>query len=121
MTQERPPQATPAYASLRLRLLALLDAGDLDAALQAGLMDYPAVACEPQDAPLLAAHQSQRQRLQLFVGKRRRIGPMGRAMDAINGRGIDGEIQVGRFLFDHHFEERANIHETPLILLLRDG
>lgn len=58
MTQERPPQATPAYASLRLRLLALLDAGDLDAALQAGLMDYPAVAGEPEDAALLAA-QSQ--------------------------------------------------------------
>ena len=55
MTQERPPQATPAYASLRLRLLALLDAGDLDAALQAGLMDYPAVAGEPEDAALLAA------------------------------------------------------------------
>ncbi len=39
---------------------------------------------------------------------------MCRAMDAINGGRIDGEIQVGRFLLDHHFEKRANIHEMPL-------
>ena len=55
MTRERPPQASPARASLRLQLLALLHAGDLDAALQAGLMDYPAVPGDPGDAPLLAA------------------------------------------------------------------
>ena len=55
MTRERPPQASPARASLRLQLLALLHAGDLDAALQAGLLDYPAVPGDPGDAPLLAA------------------------------------------------------------------
>ncbi len=41
-------------------------------------------------------------------------------MDAINRWRIDGEIQVGRFLFDHHFEECANIHEMPLMRLSVD-
>ena len=49
----------PLYATAghRARLLALLQAGDTDAALQAGLMDYPASAATPEDAQLLAAQQ----------------------------------------------------------------
>src|SRR5690606_5039410 len=49
----------PLYATAghRARLLALLQAGDTDAALQAGLMDYPASAAAPEDAQLLAAQQ----------------------------------------------------------------
>ncbi|WP_028915381.1 MULTISPECIES: hypothetical protein [Pseudoxanthomonas] len=47
----------PARQAQRARLLALLADGDLDAALQAGLMDYPASPAAAEDAPLLAAQQ----------------------------------------------------------------
>lgn len=48
------PLPRPASAPWRARLLALVDAGEVDAALQAGLMDYPASATAPEDAPLRA-------------------------------------------------------------------
>ncbi|AKC87533.1 hypothetical protein [Pseudoxanthomonas suwonensis] len=43
----------------RQRLLSLLRAGDLDGALQAGLMDH-AASGDPEDAPLLAAQRQLR-------------------------------------------------------------
>src|SRR5690606_1091374 len=49
------PLHDPDRQAWRTRLLALLGDGDADAALQAGLMDFPAHAGEPADAPLLAA------------------------------------------------------------------
>src|SRR5690606_19307831 len=47
-----PTHASPSRAEQRRRLLALLADGDVDAALQAGLMDYPADPADDADAPL---------------------------------------------------------------------
>ena len=43
---------------------------------------------------LLTAHQRQREGFELFVGKRRRVGLLCRAMDAIGGSRVDGQVQV---------------------------
>jgi len=43
------------------RLLQLLEAGDLDGAIDAGLMDHPARGDDPADAPLLAAQRRLRE------------------------------------------------------------
>ena len=48
-----PPDAAPAHRTLQARLLSLLHAGDVDAALQAGLMAYP-VSAVAADAPIRA-------------------------------------------------------------------
>ncbi len=45
----------PGLAAQRTRLLALLAQGDLDAALLAGLMEFPALPGRDGDAPLVAA------------------------------------------------------------------
>src|SRR5690606_4376131 len=39
----------------RAQLVALLRVGDVEAALEAGLLAYPAAPADPDDAPLLAA------------------------------------------------------------------
>ncbi|WP_197017159.1 hypothetical protein [Pseudoxanthomonas suwonensis] len=49
------PPSPPSDGALRERLLAALAAGDVDAALQAGLMDY--AASDVEDAPIHAAQQ----------------------------------------------------------------
>src|SRR5690606_34568859 len=49
------PTHTEAPRARRQRLLALLADGDVDAALQAGLMDYPADPGDAADAPLRQA------------------------------------------------------------------
>lgn len=51
--------AGTAATALRPRLLALLETGDVDAALQAGLMQF-AVGDDPEDAPLRAAQEQLR-------------------------------------------------------------
>lgn len=51
------PVHDPARAARRATLLALLGRGDVDAALQAGLMDYTALPGDDADAPLLVAQQ----------------------------------------------------------------
>ncbi|MCR6685262.1 hypothetical protein [Pseudoxanthomonas sp.] len=48
----RTPDASAAHHDLRQRLLALLADGDVDAALQAGLMDFPSDRDDEDDAPL---------------------------------------------------------------------
>lgn len=52
----RTPDASASDDALHARLLALLRTGDTDAALQAGLMDYPASPA-PADAPIRAAQE----------------------------------------------------------------
>ena len=54
------PDAHPPQRILQARLLSLLQAGDVDAALQAGLMDYAASAGDATDAPILAQQQQLR-------------------------------------------------------------
>lgn len=51
------PVHDPARPAQRERLLALLGEGDIDAALQAGLMDYAASPADADDAALLSAQQ----------------------------------------------------------------
>ncbi len=55
----RTPDASAADDALQARLRALLQAGDLDAALQAGLMRYPA-SPGAADAPIRAAQEQLR-------------------------------------------------------------
>lgn len=52
----RTPHASASDDTLRASLLALLRAGDLDAALEAGLMAYP-VSATADDAPIRAAQE----------------------------------------------------------------
>lgn len=49
------PLHPPGRGPWRGQLLALLQAGDVDAALQAGLMEFPASPADAGDAPLVAA------------------------------------------------------------------
>ena len=59
---------------------------------------------------LLTAHQRQRKGFELFIGKRRRVGLLCRAVDAKGGSRVDGQVQVRRFFIHHDFQETANIH-----------
>ena len=52
----QPPDASASDDGLQARLLALLTAGDVDAALQAGLMAYP-VSAVAADAPIRAVQE----------------------------------------------------------------
>ena len=63
---------------------------------------------------LLAPHQRQRESFKLFIGKRRRVGLLCRAVDSIGGSRVDGQVQVGGFLIHHDFQKTANIHLNPL-------
>src|SRR5678815_5786516 len=60
---------------------------------------------------LLTAHEREREGFELFVGKWRRGGLLCRAVDAIGGRRIDGQIPVS---YTH-----LRAHETPEHLVCR--
>ena len=66
----------------RAQLLALLRDGDVDAALEAGLMAYPAAPADPDDAPLLAAQARLRSAWEARERHRARAARLARTLPA---------------------------------------